>query len=42
MTGKNIKSSNALDHVAGYFLGIDFTNRGLGAIFKKDGAPWCL
>ena len=28
--------------MAGYFLAIDFTNRGLGSIHKKDGAPWCL
>ena len=42
MTGKNIKARNALDHIAGYFLSIDFTNRGLGMMFKKDGAPWCL
>ena len=42
MTGKNIQARHALDHVAGYFLAIDFTNRGLGMMFKKDGAPWCL
>jgi acylpyruvate hydrolase len=42
MTGKNIQREHALDHVAGYFLAIDFTNRGLGLQYKKDGAPWCL
>ena len=27
MNGRNIKAENALRHIAGYFVGIDFTNR---------------
>ena len=42
MQGKNIQAKDARKHIAGYFLAIDFTNRGLGGQFKKDGAPWCL
>jgi acylpyruvate hydrolase len=42
MQGKNIQAKDARKHIAGYFLAIDFTNRGLGSQFKKDGAPWCL
>jgi 2-keto-4-pentenoate hydratase/2-oxohepta-3-ene-1,7-dioic acid hydratase in catechol pathway len=42
MSGKDIKPQNALKHIQACFLAIDFTNRGLGAQFKKDGAPWCL
>ena len=33
---------DALKHVSAYFVTIDFTNRNLGAMFRKDGAPWCL
>ena len=42
MQGKNIHPDDVKKHISGYFLAIDFTNRGLGAQFKKDGAPWCL
>lgn len=42
LPGKNILRADAMKHVQAYFLAIDFTNRGLGAQFKKDGAPWCL
>jgi 2-keto-4-pentenoate hydratase/2-oxohepta-3-ene-1,7-dioic acid hydratase in catechol pathway len=27
-SGKNIEKSDALKHVGGYFIGIDFTDRG--------------
>ena len=27
MRGRNIKPENALHHIAGYFIGLDFTNR---------------
>ena len=29
MNGRDIKKEDALKHIAGYFVGIDFTNRGL-------------
>ena len=28
-SGKNIAEADYMDHISGYFLGIDFTNRGL-------------
>ena len=31
-----------MNHIAGFFLAIDFTNRELGPMFKKDGATWDL
>ena len=31
-----------MDHISGYFLGIDFTNRSLQDDFKRDGADWSL
>jgi len=30
MQGRNIQAKDARKHIAGYFLAIDFTNRGLG------------
>ncbi len=42
MSGRDIKPANALKHIEACFLAIDFTNKSLGAQFKKDGAPWCL
>jgi len=29
MNGRNIKPENALKHIAGFFIGLDFTNRSL-------------
>ena len=40
--GKDIKPENALKHIAGYFVGLDLTNRDLQGVNKKDGADWCL
>ena len=31
LPGKNILKQDAFKHIQAYFLGIDFTNRGLGA-----------
>ena len=42
MQGRNIKSENAFKHVAGYFVGLDFTNRILQGVNKKSGADWVL
>jgi acylpyruvate hydrolase len=42
MPGRDIPQHKAHQHIGGYFLAIDFTNRDLGPMFKKDGAPWCL
>lgn len=37
---KNIATSEALDHVFGYALGLDMTRRDLQAQMKKMGRPW--
>jgi len=42
MRGRNIKSQDYMKYIAGYFIGIDFTNQGLANDFKNDGAPWSL
>lgn len=41
-TGKNISHGSALDHVAGYGVGIDFTARDIQRISKKQGHPWAI
>ena len=41
-TGKYIDAKDWKNYVDGYFIGIDFTDRKLQAIFKKNGSPWCL
>jgi 2-keto-4-pentenoate hydratase/2-oxohepta-3-ene-1,7-dioic acid hydratase in catechol pathway len=38
--GEDIPESNALDHVFGYAVGIDFTLRDLQAEQKEKGLPW--
>ncbi len=40
--GKNILQENALQHVAGYGVGIDFTARDIQSISKKQGQPWAI
>lgn len=40
--GKNILQENALQHVAGYGVGIDFTARDIQSISKKQGMPWAI
>ena len=42
MRGKNIRVQDSLKHVAGYFVGLDFTNRVIQQINKKSGGDWCL
>ncbi len=39
-SGADIKVENALDHVFGLGVGIDFTRRDLQAAAKKSGRPW--
>lgn len=41
-TGKNISHSSAMDYVAGYGIGIDFTARDIQSISKKQGHPWTI
>lgn len=41
-TGKNIPREKALEYVAGYGIGIDFTARDLQSQAKKNGHPWAL
>lgn len=38
--GKNIAQQDALSHVFGYAVGVDFTRRDLQAQAKKNGKPW--
>ncbi|NHQ85952.1 fumarylacetoacetate hydrolase family protein [Iodobacter sp. HSC-16F04] len=40
--GKNISKDNALEHVAGYALGLDLTARDVQAEAKRAGMPWTL
>ena len=42
MTGKDIRPENALKHIAGYFVGLDFTNRKLQRLNRDSGADWCM
>ena len=42
MQGRNIKPENALLHVAGYFIGLDFTNKIMQLDNLNKGADWCL
>ncbi|RNC86102.1 MAG: FAA hydrolase family protein [Balneola sp.] len=40
--GKNIPPENALEYIAGYGVGIDFTARDLQKKAKKKGHPWSV
>ena len=42
MRGRSIRREDALKHVAGYFVGVDFTNRTLQRLNKDTGADWVL
>ena len=42
MTGKNVREEDWHKFVEGYFIGIDFTDRMLQGLAKKDGSPWAL
>jgi len=41
-TGKNISKTQALDHVAGYGVGIDITARDIQAKAKENSHPWTV
>jgi fumarylpyruvate hydrolase len=40
--GKNIRASDAQQHIFGYAVGLDMTRRDLQAEMKKQGRPWCI
>ncbi|MEQ8524800.1 fumarylacetoacetate hydrolase family protein [Gracilimonas sp.] len=40
--GKSISQGSALNYVAGYGAGIDFTARDIQSISKKQGQPWTI
>ena len=40
--GKNIKASDAHQHIYGYAVGLDMTRRDLQGEMKKTGRPWCI
>jgi fumarylpyruvate hydrolase len=40
--GVNIKATDAVNHIYGYAIGIDFTRRDLQGEMKKAGRPWCI
>ena len=41
-SGKNIPKSKALNHVAGYAVGIDITARDIQSRAKENGHPWSI
>jgi 2-keto-4-pentenoate hydratase/2-oxohepta-3-ene-1,7-dioic acid hydratase in catechol pathway len=40
--GKDLPESTAMDHIAGYAVGLDMTLRDLQAEAKKQGLPWSV
>jgi fumarylpyruvate hydrolase len=40
--GRNIKASDAKQHIFGYAVGLDMTRRDLQGEMKKQGRPWCI
>jgi 2-keto-4-pentenoate hydratase/2-oxohepta-3-ene-1,7-dioic acid hydratase in catechol pathway len=40
--GKNIPAASAMDHVAGYAVGLDMTLRDVQSEAKKSGLPWTV
>lgn len=41
-SGKNISHGTAMDYIAGYGVGIDFTARDIQQLAKKQGHPWSV
>ncbi|HET8864389.1 MAG TPA: fumarylacetoacetate hydrolase family protein [Gracilimonas sp.] len=41
-SGKNISHGSAMDHIAGYGVGIDLTARDIQKLAKKQGHPWSI
>lgn len=42
MQGRAIKEADAMRHIAGYFIGLDFTNRDLQQFNASTGGDWPL
>jgi fumarylpyruvate hydrolase len=40
--GKDIKATDAMQHIFGYAVGLDMTRRDLQGEMKKAGRPWCI
>lgn len=41
-TGKNISKNNVQQHISGYIVALDMTNRTLQEQHKKQGLPWSI
>lgn len=40
--GRDIKGTDAINHIYGYAVGLDMTRRDLQNDMKKQGRPWCI
>ena len=40
--GSNIPKEKAMEHVGGYFLALDLTDRDFQKVAKQKGFPWTL
>ncbi|MFC3685841.1 fumarylacetoacetate hydrolase family protein [Hydrogenophaga luteola] len=40
--GRDIKATDAINHIYGYAVGLDMTRRDLQNDMKKQGRPWCI
>ena len=42
MRGRDIRPEDAMRHIAGYFIGVDFSDRVMQGMNKAAGADWCI